>query len=89
MGVDPISLGVLAPPSQYGADIVCGDVQPLGNHMNYGGGFGGFIATRDEEKFVAEYPLRLFGITTTEVEGEWGFGDVFFDRTSFAVREKS
>ena len=88
VGVDPISLGVLAPPSHYGADIVCGDVQPLGVHMNYGGGFGGFIATRDEEKFVAEYPLRLFGITTTEVEGEWGFGDVFYDRTSFAVREK-
>lgn len=88
VGVDPVSLGVLAPPSHYGADIVCGDVQPLGAHMNYGGALGGFIATRDEERFVMEYPSRLFGITKTSVEGEYGFGDVAYDRTSFGVRER-
>ncbi|MBN1271002.1 MAG: aminomethyl-transferring glycine dehydrogenase subunit GcvPA [Candidatus Aminicenantes bacterium] len=87
-GVDPISLGVIAPPVQYGADIVCGDIQSLGIHMNYGGGQGGFIATRDEEKFVMEYPSRLFGITKTMVEGELGFGDVAYERTSFGQREK-
>ncbi|MCK4495867.1 MAG: aminomethyl-transferring glycine dehydrogenase, partial [Candidatus Aminicenantes bacterium] len=70
------------------ADIVCGDIQGLGIHMNYGGGHGGFIATRDEEKFVMEYPSRLFGITKTSVEGEYGFGDVAYERTSFAVREE-
>jgi glycine dehydrogenase subunit 1 len=88
VGVDPISLGVLAPPAHYGADIVCGDIQPLGVHMNFGGGQAGFIATRDEERFVMEYPSRLFGIAKTAVEGEWGFGDVAYDRTSFGVREK-
>ncbi len=88
VGADPISLGVLAPPAEYGADIVCGDIQPLGMHMQYGGGHAGFIATRDEEKYVAEYPSRLFGITTTSVEGEYGFGDVYYDRTSFALREE-
>lgn len=88
VGVDPISLGVIAPPADYGADIVCGDIQPLGMHMQFGGGQAGFIATRDEEKYVMEYPSRLFGITTTRVEGEWGFGDVAYDRTSFALREK-
>jgi glycine dehydrogenase subunit 1 len=88
VGVDPISLGVMAPPSHYGADIVCGDVQPLGVHMNFGGGQAGFISTRDEERFVMEYPSRLFGIAKTAVEGEWGFGDVAYDRTSFGVREK-
>jgi len=88
VGVDPISLGVLKPPSQYGADIVCGDLQPLGIRMNYGGGQSGFIATRDEPKFVMEYPSRLFGIVPTEVEGEYGFGDVAYERTSFALREK-
>lgn len=88
VGVDPISLGVLIPPSHYGADIVCGDVQPLGIRMNYGGALGGFIATHDEEKFVMEYPSRLFGITETSVEGEYGFGDVAYDRTSFGVRER-
>jgi len=89
VGVDPISLGVLVPPSHYGADIVCGDLQPLGIHMNFGGGLAGFIATRDEEKFVMEYPSRLFGITKTIIEGEYGFGDVAFERTSFAKREKA
>jgi glycine dehydrogenase subunit 1 len=56
--------------------------------MQYGGGHAGFIATRDEEKFVMEYPSRLFGIAPTVVEGEYGFGDVAYERTSFAVREK-
>jgi len=87
-GVDPISLGVLVPPGNYGADIVCGDIQGLGIHMQYGGGLAGFIATRDEKEYVMEYPSRLFGITGTTVEGEWGFGDVAYDRTSFGVREK-
>jgi glycine dehydrogenase subunit 1 len=88
VGVDPISLGVLEPPGRYGADIICGDLQPLGMHMNFGGGQAGFIATRDEEKYVMEYPSRLFGIVPTEVEGEYGFGDVAYERTSFALREK-
>ncbi|MEJ2446417.1 MAG: efflux RND transporter permease subunit, partial [Anaerolineales bacterium] len=88
VGVDPSSLGVLTPPSRYGADIVCGDLQPLGVHMSFGGGQSGFIATRDEEKYVMEYPSRLFGLVPTKVEGEYGFGDVAYERTSFAVREQ-
>jgi glycine dehydrogenase subunit 1 len=88
VGVDPISLGVINPPVEYGGDIVCGDIQPLGIHINYGGGHAGFIASRDEEKFVMEFPSRLFGVATTCVEGEYGFGDVAYDRTSFAVREE-
>jgi glycine dehydrogenase subunit 1 len=88
VGADPSSLGVLEPPSHYGADIVCGDIQPLGIHMNFGGGQAGFIATRDEERFVMEFPSRLFGIARTRVPGEYGFGDVAYDRTSFGVREK-
>jgi glycine dehydrogenase subunit 1 len=84
---DPISLGILAPPADYGADIACGDIQPLGIHMNYGGGQAGFIASRDEEQYVMQYPSRLFGITRTTVEGEYGFGDVAYERTSFARRE--
>ncbi|MFQ5822118.1 MAG: aminomethyl-transferring glycine dehydrogenase subunit GcvPA [Candidatus Heimdallarchaeota archaeon] len=88
VGVDPISLGILTPPIEYGADIVCGDLQPLGMHMQFGGGHAGFIATRDEEKYVMEYPSRLFGIAPTSVEGEYGFGDVAYERTSFALREE-
>jgi glycine dehydrogenase subunit 1 len=88
VSVDPISLGVLSPPADYGGDIACGDIQSLGMHMFYGGGHGGFIATRDEEKFVMEFPSRLFGVGPTRVEGEYGFGDVAYERTSFALREE-
>lgn len=88
VGVDPISLGVLTPPADYGADIACGDIQPLGMHMQFGGGQAGFIASRDDPKFVMEYPSRLFGIAPTRVAGEYGFGDVAYERTSFAVREQ-
>ncbi|QAT61007.1 MULTISPECIES: aminomethyl-transferring glycine dehydrogenase subunit GcvPA [Tissierellales] len=89
VGVDPSSLGVMETPSAYGADIICGDLQPLGMHMNYGGGQSGFIATRDEKKFVLEFPSRLFGIAPTIKEGEYGFGDIAYERTSFGnLREK-
>lgn len=89
VGVDPISLGVLEPPARYGADIACGDVQPLGIPMGFGGGLGGFIATHDDPKFVAEFPSLLFGLTTTVEPGEYGFGEVLFERTSYASRDKA
>ena len=88
VGVDPITLGVLTPPADYGADIACGDIQPLGIPMNYGGGLAGFIASHDDERVVMEYPSRLFGIAPTRVPGEYGFGDVAYERTSFAIREE-
>jgi len=88
VGVDPSTLGVLAPPASLGADIACGDIQPLGIHQHWGGGHGGFIASADDPRIVMEYPSRLFGIASTAVEGEYGFGDVAYERTSFAVREE-
>ena len=45
VGVDPISLGVLEAPPRYGADIVCGELQPLGIPMHFGGGLAGFVAS--------------------------------------------
>ncbi|MBW2017892.1 MAG: aminomethyl-transferring glycine dehydrogenase subunit GcvPA [Deltaproteobacteria bacterium] len=89
VGVDPISLGILAPPSDYGADIVVGTAQPLGIHMNYGGGEFGFIASRDEEKYVAEYPSWLISVVETVKEGEYGFGFPRFERTSYIGRDKA
>jgi glycine dehydrogenase subunit 1 len=89
VGVDPISLGLLAPPSHYGADIVVGTAQPLGIHMNCGGGTIGFIASRDEEAFVGEFPLFLISITDTAKEGEYGFGQCTFERTSYIGRDRA
>lgn len=87
VGADPISLGILKPPADYGADIACGDIQSLGIHMQFGGGHAGYIATRDEEKLVMEYPNRIVGIVPTREAGEYGFGEVAFERTSFVMRE--
>ncbi len=89
VGVDPISLGVLAPPADYGADIVVGTAQSLGIHMNCGGGTIGFIASRDEKEYVAEYPSLLVSITDTEEDGEYGFGGCAHERTSYEMRDKA
>jgi glycine dehydrogenase subunit 1 len=86
--VDPSTLGVLAPPAAWGADLACGEIQPLGIHQQFGGGNGGFIASHDDPRVVMEFPSRLFGIAPTAVPGEYGFGDVAYERTSFAVREE-
>lgn len=85
---DPISVGFTVAPTVWGADIVCGDIQSLGIGMHYGGANGGFIATHDDERFVFEYPSRLFGLAPTRVEGELGFCDVAYERTSLAMREE-
>lgn len=85
---DPISLGFLPAPASWGADIVCGDIQSLGLGMHFGGANGGFIASHDEERVVFEYPSRLFGLAPTAVEGEIGFCDVAYERTSLAMREE-
>lgn len=90
VGVDPISLGVVKSPASYGADILCGDLQPLGIHMNYGGGVSGFISTKNRPELVHEYPSRLFGLIPTVVPGEYGFGDIAYERTSFgSLRDKA
>ena len=87
VGVDPISLGVMAPPSDYGADIAVGTTQTLGVHMNGGGGVGGFIATRDEERYAREYPTLQISVAPTTVEGERGFGMALFGQSSYGSRE--
>jgi glycine dehydrogenase subunit 1 len=87
VGVDPVSLGLLAPPSDYGADIVVGSTQPLGVHMSCGGGAGGFIATRDEPRYAHQYPTLLLSICET-VAGEHGFGLTLFEQTSYGSREE-
>ena len=89
VGVEPLSLGLLTPPGEYGADIVCGEGQPLGVHMNFGGGLFGFLACRDEEQLVSAMPHRMITITSTEHEGEYGFAYALPKRTMFAAREKA
>ena len=86
-GTDPISLGVLAPPGQYGADLAVGPIQPLGVHMNCGGGVGGFIASADEERLVREYPTLQVALCPTSKPGEQAFAIALLGQTSYGRRE--
>ena len=86
---DLASLGVIETPANYGADIVCGDIQPLGMHMQYGGGCGGFIAVDNDPEVIEQLPTYLYGLCKTEVEGEYGWGRALYYRNSHGAREKA
>ena len=64
VGVEPLSLGVLRPPGDFGADIVVGEGQPLGNHMNFGGPLLGIFACKGES-LLRQMPGRIIGKTST------------------------
>lgn len=68
VGSEPISLGALKPPGEFDADIVVGEGQPLGNHMNYGGPLIGIFACRGDA-LLRQMPGRIIGKTTT-LDGE-------------------
>ena len=87
-GVDPLSLGVLAPPGELGVGLAVGTVQTLGVHLNGGGGAGGFIASRDEERYAREYPTLQVSICDTTEPGERGYGIPLFAQTSYGAREE-
>lgn len=89
VGVDAASLGVLAPPAAYGADIVVGETQPLGVRMQASGGLCGFIASRDDPAYVMEYPYLMVSIAPGRAPGEVGYGWSTMARTSYDKRESS
>jgi glycine dehydrogenase subunit 1 len=68
--VDPISVGVLASPGDWGADLAVGDGQPLGIPLSFGGPYLGFIACR--EALLRRMPGRLVG-ATVDAQGRRGF----------------
>ncbi len=65
VGVDPISLGILKAPADYGVDIVVGEGQGLGNSLSFGGPHFGFFSIKYDRKMIRQMPGRLVGLTKT------------------------
>ncbi|MFC2028816.1 aminomethyl-transferring glycine dehydrogenase subunit GcvPA [Chloroflexota bacterium] len=86
--INPVSLGLLAAPGDYGADIACGEGQPFGMTQSCGGATMGILAVNDSDRFLNLLPSFLVGISDTIVPGELAFSwHTLWDRMLYTTRD--
>jgi glycine dehydrogenase subunit 1 len=84
--VDPVSLGVLEAPGNYGCDLAIGEGQSAGNYQSYAGPHYGFLAAKAE--YTRRLPGRIIG-ETTDLEGRRGYVLTLQTREQHIRREKA